>query len=176
MLLIVATLIGIALAVVLVMASTKPDTFHVERSTTIKAPPAKIFPLIDDFHRWSSWSPWDRMDPAMNRKHSGAPAGRGAVYEWQGNKKVGEGRMEIVDSVPSSRVVIKLDFVKPFEGHNVTEFKLAPDGGSTRVTWEMHGPAPFVSKLMQVFMSMDKMVGKDFERGLENMKAAAEGT
>jgi uncharacterized protein YndB with AHSA1/START domain len=174
MLLTLVISIVVVIGALLAFAATKPDTFRVERSTTIKAPPEKIFPLIDDFHRWTTWSPWEKMDPAMTRTHSGAPSGKGAVYEWEGNSKVGRGRMEIVDSVPSSRVAIKLDFLKPMEAHNIAEFTLTPSGDSTRVTWVMHGPAPFVSKLMQVFMSMDRMVGKDFEAGLANMKAAAE--
>jgi hypothetical protein len=114
------------------------------------------------------------MDPAMKRAHSGAASGKGAVYEWEGNDKVGKGRMEIVDAAPPSKVVIKLDFLKPFEAHNTAEFTLEPQGDSTHLTWTMYGPAPFVSKLMQVFVSMDSMIGKDFEAGLANMKAAAE--
>ena len=110
----------------------------------------------------------------MKRTHSGAPAGKGAVYEWDGNSEVGAGRMEIIESSPPSKIAIKLDFIKPFEGHNTTTFRLEPKEGATTVTWSMEGPAPFVSKLMQVFMSMDSMVGKDFEAGLANMKAAAE--
>ena len=110
----------------------------------------------------------------MKRTHSGAASGKGAVYEWEGNSKVGKGRMEIVDTSPPSKVTVKLDFLKPFEGHNVAEFTLEPKGDSTNVTWAMHGPAPYISKLMAVFVSMDSMVGKDFEAGLANMKAAAE--
>ena len=165
---------AIALAVVLLLAAMKPDTFRVERSASIKAPPEKIFPLIDDFHRWPAWSPWEKKDPAMKRTHSGAPAGKGAVYAWDGNKDVGKGRMEILESNPASKVAIKLDFIEPFEGHNTATFTLKPEGGATNVTWVMDGPAPFISKLMQVFMNFDKMIGKDFEEGLANMKAAAE--
>ena len=163
-----------ALGAILVLAATKPDTFRVERSISIKAPPEKIFPLIDDFERWPAWSPWEKMDPAMKRSRSGAASGKGSIYEWEGNDKVGKGRMEIVESSPPSKVVIKLDFLKPFEAHNTTEFTLQPKGDTTDVRWVMHGPAPFMSKLMQVFTSMDAMVGKDFEAGLANMKAAAE--
>ena len=164
----------VLLAALLGFAATKPDTFRVERSTSIKAPPQKIFPLINDFHNWGAWSPWEKMDPAMKRAHSGAPGGKGAVYEWDGNDKVGQGRMEVTDSVPPSRIAIKLDFLKPFEGHNIAEFTLYPKGESTDVTWAMHGPSPFIMKVMGVFASMDSMVGKDFEAGLANLKATAE--
>jgi uncharacterized protein YndB with AHSA1/START domain len=166
--------IVVLIAAVLIFAATKPDTFHVERSITIKAPPEKIFPLLNDFHNWPGWSPWEKLDPTMTRTHGGPPAGKGATYAWKGNSKVGEGRMEILDSTASSKIDIKLDFIKPFEGHNVTTYTLEPQGDSTKVTWSMTGPSPFISKLMQVFMSMDRMVGKDFETGLANMKSAAE--
>ena len=169
-------LLGVVVVVVAVLAyaATKPDAFMVERSTTIKAPPEKIFALIDDFHNWSSWSPWDKLDPAMTRTHSGAASGKGAVYEWTGNSKVGTGRMEITDSSPTSRVGIKLDFLKPFEAHNVAEFTVAPVGDSTKVTWTMRGPSPYMAKVMSVFASMDRMVGGDFETGLANLKRTAE--
>jgi carbon monoxide dehydrogenase subunit G len=174
----IAIVIAVLLAAVLAFATTKPDTFSVQRSTTIKAPPDKIFPFINDFHRWTAWSPWEKMDPAMQRTYSGPPAGQGTAYAWEGNSKVGSGRMQIAESVPSSKVTIQLDFLKPMEGHNIAEFTLVPQGndsnGSTTVTWTMRGPAPYLSKLMQVFVSMDSLVGNDFERGLANLKAAAE--
>lgn len=170
----IAIVVFVALAVIVILAATKPDTFRVERSASIKAPPEKIFPLLNDFHRWGEWSPWEKRDPAMKRTHSGAQSGKGAVYEWDGNKDVGKGRMEIIESNPPSRVAIKLDFIEPFEGHNTATFTLRPEGGSTTVTWVMDGPANFLSKLMQVFMNFDSMIGKDFEEGLANMKAAAE--
>ncbi len=170
LLIVVVVLIGGLLG----FAATKPDTFRVERAASIKAPPDKVFALINDFHRWPDWSPWEKLDPSMQRTHSGAPEGNGAAYAWQGNSKVGAGRMEIIESSPSSKVAIKLDFIEPFEGHNIANFTLQPQGDSTNVTWVMSGPTPFVSKLMQVFVSMDSMIGKDFEAGLANMKAAAE--
>jgi Polyketide cyclase / dehydrase and lipid transport len=142
-----------------------PFSFSVQRKTSIQAPPDKIFPLINDFHNWNSWSPWEKLDPGMTRIHSGAASGKGAVYEWDGNSKVGKGRMEITDASAPSKIAIKLDFLKPFEGHNIAEFTLEPQGDSTDVTWTMHGPSPFVSKIMQVFMSMDKLIGKDFDSG-----------
>ena len=170
----IAIVIAVLIAAVLVFAATRPDNFRVERSVTIKAPPEKIYPYFDDFTRWAVWSPWERLDPAMKRTFSGPPTGAGAVYAWQGNSKVGEGRMEILESSPSSKLLIKLDFIKPFEGHNTAEYTLVPSGDTTQVTWAMYGPAPFVSKLMGVFVSMDSMIGKDFEAGLANLKAAAE--
>jgi len=173
MLKIIVIVVIVLVAAVLAIAMTRPDSFRVERKTSIKSAPDKIFPLIDDFHNWSSWSPWERMDPAMRRTHSGAASGKGAVYEWEGNSKVGQGRMEILEASPS-KVIIKLDFLKPFEGHNVAEFTFEPQSDSTSVTWAMYGPAPFFSKVMQVFMSMDKMIGKDFDSGLANLKAIAE--
>jgi uncharacterized protein YndB with AHSA1/START domain len=161
-------------AAILGYAATLPDDFRVQRSTAIKAPPEKIFALINDFHRWDGWSPWEKMDPAMKRTFSGAPAGKGAAYAWQGDRKVGEGRMEIVEASAPSKVAIKLDCLKPFEAHNTATFTLEPKGESTNVTWAMDGPSPYVAKLIGVFVSMDKMIGNDFETGLANMKAAAE--
>jgi uncharacterized protein YndB with AHSA1/START domain len=162
------------IAAVLLFATTRPDSFSVQRTATIKAPPEKIFPLINDCHSWAAWSPWEKLDPAMQRTHSGPPAGKGAAYAWVGNSKVGEGRMEILESTPSSKISIKLDFIEPFEGHNTADFTLQPQGDSTQVTWVMHGPAPYITKLMGIFVSMDSMIGKDFEAGLANMKAVAE--
>ena len=169
-LLVVVVLIGALLA----YAATRPDTFRVERAAVIKAPPAKVFALIDDFHQWAGWSPWEKLDPSMKRSHSGAASGKGAVYAWEGNGDVGAGRMEILETTAPSRVLIRLDFIKPFEARNTAEYTLRPEGEATRVTWAMYGPAPFVSKLMQVFVSMDKMIGTDFEQGLANLKALAE--
>lgn len=162
------------IALVLVYAATRPDTFRVERTARIAAPAAKIFPLINDFHRWGEWSPYEKLDPAMKRSFGGAPAGQGATYAWEGNDKAGAGRMEIAESTPPSKVAIKLDFIKPFEGHNIAEFTLAPQGEATQVTWAMHGPSPYVAKLMGIFFDMDQMIGKDFETGLANLKTATE--
>jgi uncharacterized protein YndB with AHSA1/START domain len=164
----------VLIAGVLGLAATKPDTFSVQRSTSIKAPPEKIFAVVNDFHRWPDWSPWEKLDPGMKRTQSGAPSGKGAIYEWDGNSKAGAGRMEIIESAPAAKVGIQLDFIKPFEGHDIAEFTLVPQGDATQVTWTMHGPTPFVSKVMQVFVSMDSMIGKDFEEGLANLKALAE--
>ena len=166
--------LAVVLAGVLGLAATQPDSFSVQRSTTIQARPDKIFPLVADFHRWADWSPWEALDPAMQRSHSGAPSGPGAVYSWDGNSAVGAGRMEVLAAQAPATVTIKLDFIRPFEGHNRTDFSFVPQGDATLVTWVMTGPTPFVSKLMQVFFSMDKLIGKDFEAGLAKMKAVAE--
>jgi uncharacterized protein YndB with AHSA1/START domain len=175
---IVAVVLAIVIAIVLVLAATKPDTFRVRRAAAINASPERIFPLINDFHQWASWSPWEGKDPSMKRSYSGAASGKGAVYGWDGNKNVGTGRMEILESSMPAKIVIKLDFLKPFEAHNTAEFTLLPLGEGTNVVtnvvWEMHGPAPFMSKVMQVFMNMDNMVGKDFEAGLANLKRLTE--
>jgi uncharacterized protein YndB with AHSA1/START domain len=171
---VIALILLVAIVVVLVVAARKPAGFRIERATSIKAPPDKIFALINDFRNWRAWSPWERMDPNLRRSYSGAERGEGAVYEWEGNSKVGKGRMEIVEAPPPSRVAIKLDFLKPFEAHNTAEFTLVPRGDATEVTWAMHGPNLFIGKVMGVFMSMDRMIGKDFEAGLANLKAAAE--
>jgi uncharacterized protein YndB with AHSA1/START domain len=171
---IILIVIVVLIAGVLAFATTKPDTFTVQRSTTIKAPPEKIFAVVNDFHRWVDWSPWEKLDPAMKRTLGGAESGKGATYAWEGNGKAGAGRMEIIESAPASKVGIQLDFIKPFEGHNVAEFTLTPQGDSTQVNWVMRGPTPFVSKLMQVFVSLDTMIGKDFDEGLANLKALTE--
>ena len=171
-------LIAVVVVIVALLgyAATRPDSFRVERKATIQAPPEKVFALINDFHQWPQWSPWEHLDPNMKRTMGGATAGPGATYAWEGNKDVGSGRMEIKQSVPASKIDIQLDFLQPFEAHNTAEFTLAPQGTATEVTWAMYGPANYVTKLMCIFFSMDKMVGPDFEKGLANMKAVAEKT
>ena len=171
---IVAVVLAVAIAIVLILAAAKPDTFSVRRAAVVRAPPEKIFALVNDFHRWGSWSPWENRDPAMRRTYSGARSGKGAVYAWDGNRNVGSGRMEIIDASSPSKIVIKLDFFKPFEAHNTAEFTMLPQADATDVMWVMRGPAPFLSKVMQVFMDMDSMIGSDFETGLANLKRLAE--
>ncbi|WP_374581858.1 SRPBCC family protein [Pseudoduganella sp.] len=160
--------------VVLGLALTQPDHFTVQRSATIKAPPARVMGYLNDFHQWPAWSPWEKLDPNMQRTFEGAASGKGAVYAWNGNDEVGQGRMEIIDSNVPSSLAIKLDFIKPFASSNQTEFMLQPQGDATVVTWTMKGKSLFVTKLMSVFMSMDKMIGKDFEKGLAQLKEVAE--
>jgi uncharacterized protein YndB with AHSA1/START domain len=171
---IIAVVLAIAIAIILILAVTKPNTFSVQRATTVKAPPERIFPLINDFHQWVNWSPYEHKDPAMKRSYSGPESGRGAVYGWEGNKNVGSGRMEILDTSAPAKIVIKLDFFTPFEGHNTAEFTMLPQGDATNVTWLMHGPASLMSKVMQVFINLDHMIGKDFEAGLANLKRLTE--
>ncbi len=162
-----------ALALLLFVA-TRPARFEIRRSAIINAPPAKVFPLLNDFREWTAWSPWEKLDPALVRTHSGAASGPGAIYEWAGNKKVGRGRMEITATTPPTTVVIDLHFLAPFEARNVTEFTLASVGTGTNIVWKMTGANSFMGKLMGLFMNMDQMIGKDFEAGLANLKAAAE--
>jgi carbon monoxide dehydrogenase subunit G len=171
---ILIVVVVVLVAALLAYAATKLDTFHVQRSANIKAPPEKIFAFIEDLHNWGAWSSWGKMDPAMKRTYSGSANGTGAVYAWEGNNKVGKGRMEITDTSPPSKVTIKLDFIKPFEGHNIAEFLLDPKGDSTNVTWAMHGPTPYMAKVMHVFFNTDKMIGKEFETGLAYLKTIAE--
>ena len=169
-------LVVLVIAVIgfVVYASRKPNVFRIERQAVIKAPPEKIFAALSDFAAWQKWSPWEAKDPAMARSLSGAAQGVGAVYEWNGNKNVGSGRMEIVRAEPFATLVIKLDFFTPFEAHNVAEFTLNPEGEATRVVWAMSGPSPLLGKILDAVFNMDKMVGKDFEAGLANLKRLVE--
>lgn len=169
---IISIVIAVAIFAVLVYAATKPDTFGIHRVASIVAPPEKIFPLIDDLRAHSSWSPFEK-DPDMKRTHSGAIRGKGAVYEWEGNRQVGAGRIAITDSTPS-KVTMALDMLKPFEAHNTVEFRLEPKGGFTNVTWAMRGRQPYMAKLMSTFIDCEKMVGSQFEEGLGKLKALAE--
>jgi hypothetical protein len=172
----VLKIIGLAVlvivAVVLIVPAFRPDTFRVQRATVIKAPPERIVAALADFHGWQAWSPWEKMDPAMKRRYGGPPQGKGATYAWESDK-VGAGGMAITD-VTASRVALDLDFIKPFEAHNKVEFALAPKTDATELTWSMTGPVPYFFRLMHLFMDMDKMVGKDFEAGLANLKAVTE--
>jgi len=172
-LLIIGIPVVAVIAAVLIIAATKPDTFRVQRSATIAAPAEAIFAHINDFHRWPAWSPYERKDPAMKKTFSGATTGEGAIYEWEGDKNVGKGRIEITDAAPT-RVALNLDMLKPFEAHNKVEFTLQPQGNATLVTWAMNGHTPYLAKILHVFFNMDRMVGGDFEAGLANLKAIAE--
>jgi uncharacterized protein YndB with AHSA1/START domain len=167
--------LGAVVAGILVFAATRPDSFRVERSIQIAAPPESIYPLLSDFREWKRWSPWEELDPDMQRTFSGADEGNGAVYAWDGNRKAGEGRMEIIQAVPEEHLSIALTFIRPFESHNTAEFTLVPNPEGTEVRWTMHGPAPYVTRLMTVFLSMDRLIGPDFERGLAELKRTTEG-
>ena len=162
-----------ALAVLLIFAATRPDTFRVERSERIQATPEKIFPMINDLHRFNTWNPYEKKDPSVKGQYAGSASGPGASYSWDSDK-VGAGSMTIQDSSPA-RITMQLHFLKPFEAKNTAEFTLQSAGDATQVTWAMQGPANFMSKLMQTFSLMDKMVGKDFADGLVNLKIMAEG-
>jgi uncharacterized protein YndB with AHSA1/START domain len=164
----------ILIAAFVAYAASRPNTFRLERSIAIAAPPEKVFPLIADFHEWTKWSPFEKMDSDLKRGYDGPGSGVGAVYTWEG-KKSGAGRMEILDAPAPSLVRIKLDFSRPMTAHNTAEFTIAPQGASgSTVTWAMFGPQPFIAKAMSAVMSMEKMVGPQFEEGLANMKKAAE--
>jgi hypothetical protein len=171
--------VGVAVLAVLGLAAAKPNTFRIVRLIRIKAPPEAVYPYVVDFHRWTEWSPYDALDGELKRTYSGADSGVGAAYAWEG-PKLGIGHMEILQAEPSRYVGLDLVFEKPFKAHNQAEFTFEilndPDlGHCTAVTWSMHGPASFMSKLMGVFMNIDKMVGKDFEQGLQTLKAKVEG-
>lgn len=169
-------LIAIAVIVVLflVLVAMQPSDFCVARSATIAAPAPAVFAQVNELRKWEAWSPWAKRDPAMKQTYEGAPAGSGAVTAWAGNKDVGEGRMTITESRPSELIRIKLEFFKPFTATNTAEFTFRPEGSQTVVTWSMSGQNNFIAKAMHLFMNMDKMVGKDFESGLANMKTVTE--
>jgi hypothetical protein len=172
--LIVFAAIAASIAGILLYAGTRPGSFWIRRSTRIQAAPEKIFPFINDLHLWGAWSPYEKLDPALRRDFSGNASGVGAVYAWEGNSRVGAGRMEIIQSSRASRITIELEFLRPMKGHNIVEFILQRAAGGTEVTWEMDGPIPFMGKLMGLFISMDKLVGEEFARGLANLKALVE--
>ena len=162
-----------AIGLLLIVAATRPDTFRVERTASIKAPPDKLHGLINDMKVFNTWNPYNLKDPNIKGEYQGPQAGPGAAYHFAGNKDVGKGSIAITDSAPS-KVTMKLDMLEPFEGHNVVEFIIAPKGDATEVTWAMHGPSPYIGKLMGLVFNMDKMIGRDFEAGLANLKARAE--
>ncbi|WP_457336150.1 SRPBCC family protein [Rhizobacter sp. P5_C2] len=165
--------IAAALAVLLAYAATRPDTFRVERSLRIQAPPERLHAMINDLRSFNTWNPYERKDPAIKGSYGATTVGRGASYGWESNE-VGTGSLAILETVPASKVTMALDFVKPFEAHNQAEFTLQPEQGGTRVTWAMHGPVPYLGKVMHVFINVDRMVGTDFEAGLANLKTLAE--
>lgn len=171
---IIAGGVAVAIAAVLIYAATKPDVFRVARSIAIKTPPEKIFPLINDYRQWTAWSPYETKDPQMKRTYGSTTSGKGASYAWEGNSNVGSGNMSIADAAPPSKVLIKLNMLKPFEAHNDVAFTLVAQGDGTLVTWDMQGRTPYFAKIIHVFFDMDKMVGGDFETGLANLKTAAE--
>ncbi len=148
------------------------STYEVRRSAVIPAPAEDVFPLVNSFHEWTKWSPWETVDPGMSRRYFGSEAGVGAGYEWSGNRKAGSGTMEIVESEPSSRIHVRLQFTKPFKALNPTTFTFTPVPGGTEVNWVMTGENKGAAKLFALFMNMDKLVGSDFERGLKSLSEA----
>ncbi|MFI5372615.1 MAG: SRPBCC family protein, partial [Candidatus Eisenbacteria bacterium] len=170
-------LLAVVVLVVLVLLafiSSRPGTYHIERSATLAAPPEAVYARVSDLHQWNSWSPWAKLDPQMKSSFSGPATGVGSVYEWTGNDKVGQGRMTILDVQPPSKVLIKLEFLKPFAATCSAGFALAPEGAGTRITWTMDGTNNFIAKAFGLFMNMDKTVGGDFEHGLANLKSIVE--
>ncbi len=174
MILKIVIIVAIVIAAVLGIAAAKPKTFRVQRAINIKASPQKIFALINNFHNWSRWAPQDKEDPTMVRTFAGPAEGQSAVSDWSSRGSAGKGRMAIAESNPPARVSVQVDFVKPFEAHNLNEFVLEPAGDSTNVIWRMQGTNLYVMRVMSVFVDMDKVAGKHFGAGLANLKAAAE--
>ncbi|MBL8642370.1 MAG: SRPBCC family protein [Rhodospirillaceae bacterium] len=172
----IAIVIVVLLAVILGYAATRPDTFKVERSATMNAPPEVVFALINDFKTWTAWSAYETKDPNMKRTYGGAETGVGATYAWDGNSDIGAGSMVIAESVPATRIKIDMHFTRPMDARNDAVFVLTPDGNGTKVNWSMSGESAFMFKLMSLFFNMDKMIGADFETGLAAMKAVAEKT
>jgi len=164
----------VVIVALVAFVATRPDTFHVERSATFAAPADVAFGLVNDFHSWSAWSPWEKLDPAMKKSFEGPASGVGAIYRWTGNDQVGEGSMTITAARPAQAVEIQLEFLKPFAAKNDTLFTFKPTGDQTTVTWAMNGNNNFMAKAIHVVMDMDKMIGKDFESGLGTLKTLAE--
>lgn len=173
MLIKIIIVIAALFSLLLIYASTKPDTLHVERSIQIKAPPEKIFPLINDFHQWQAWTPYNK-DPAMKKTYGGSESGKGAYYTWEGNQEVGQGEITIAETTPPNQLVFDLHMMKPFEGRNIATFTLTPAGDATTVTWSLDDKQKLMMKVMSLFVNMDKMIGKDFETGLANLKQVVE--
>ncbi|WP_303827037.1 SRPBCC family protein [Asticcacaulis taihuensis] len=174
MIMLIVILVLAALVTFLFVVISKPNNFRMQRSITIKAPAGIVYGHIADFRKWKDWSPWEQLDPSLKRTFSGETSGVGTVYDWDSNGKAGKGRMTIREAAPAHRLLINLDFIKPIPATNSAEFLLQPSGDSTIVTWAMFGPSPFMSKLMGTLMNMDDLIGKDFERGLENLKRLSE--
>lgn len=170
----IVVMIVVLIAVFLVLVMLQPAHYQVERTATINAPAPVVFGLVNDFHKWDSWSPWAKLDPAMKTNFEGAPAGTGAMYSWSGNSEVGEGKMTITESRPTDLIKIKLEFIKPFAATNATDFAFTSSGNSTNVKWTMAGDNNFIGKAFSLFMNMDKMIGGDFDKGLAKMKQVAE--
>ncbi|MDC0708564.1 SRPBCC family protein [Stigmatella sp. ncwal1] len=170
----VAGAVALGVLVVLVLASRKPESFHIERRTVIAAPPEAVFPHLNDFRRWARWSPWEKLDPSMQKTYGGPPSGVGSTYAWRGDSKAGEGTMTILESRPSELLTLRLEFLKPFPATNTVTYTLVPKAGGTEITWAMDGKNTFMGKIFAVFFDMDALIGKDFERGLADLKQVSE--
>jgi uncharacterized protein YndB with AHSA1/START domain len=172
--LIILAVLAAIVVLFLIVVALQPSAFRVARSTKIAATPAAVFEHVNDFHKWNAWNPWGKIDPAMKQTYEGSPKGVGAVYNWVGNKDVGEGRMTIVDSRPGELIRIEMVFFKPFAGTSAAEFTFVPEGQGTTVTWSMSSTKNFMMKGMHLAMNMDKMIGSQFEKGLADMKKEVE--
>jgi uncharacterized protein YndB with AHSA1/START domain len=170
----VVSVLAIAIAAIVLLAAIRPPTFRVARSTSVNAPPEKLYALVEDFGRWVDWSPYEKLDPTMKKSFSGPAKGVGAAYAWDGNNKAGAGRMELTEATPPTRLRFKLEFTRPFKTSNTAEFTFEPRGAVTEASWAMHGPNLFMGRVMSLFIDMDRMIGKDFEKGLANLKGLAE--
>jgi carbon monoxide dehydrogenase subunit G len=170
----ILTGVGAFILIVLLIIGMQPGEFQVERSTHVAAPPEVVYGMVNDFHRWEAWSPWAKLDPTMKTTYGGPPAGVGSTYAWAGTGKVGEGKMQIIESRPGEKVGIRLEFIKPMAAVNQTEFAFKPDAGGTKVSWSMAGHHNFMGKAFALVMNIDSLVGKDFEKGLAAMKSASE--
>lgn len=172
----IVIVLAVLLAGFLVMVALRPAEFQISRSATMNATPASVFPHVNDFHRWEAWSPWAKMDPHMKTTFEGPASGQGAKYSWVGNKKVGEGKMTVIQSEPPGLVRIKLEFLKPMRATNTANFTFQPESQGTKVTWTMSGTNGFMGKMFFLFMDMEKLIGPDFEKGLAALKAIVENS
>ena len=170
----IAAALAVVVAALLAFAATKPDSVHVERKAVVAAAPARVFPYLEDPRKTQEWSPWEKKDPNIKKTFTGAARGAGAVYAWEGNKEVGSGVATITAVEPDKSVTMDLHFITPMEGRSVAKYELTPVAGGTEVRWTIDGPSPYLSKLMCVFMDMDKMIGGEFEKGLAALKAIVE--
>jgi Polyketide cyclase / dehydrase and lipid transport len=174
MLLKILAVVALVIFILVIVIALQPGEFRIARSTKISAPPPVVFAQVNDFRKWQTWNPWGKIDPAMKVSYEGAPAGVGAAYSWSGNNEVGEGRMTIIESRPHELIRVKLEFLKPFAATNTAEFTFKPEANETVTTWSMFGEKNFMAKAIHLFISMEKMIGGQFEKGLTDMKAAAE--
>jgi len=162
------------MVILLIVVAMQAADFRYARSATIAAPPAVIFPHVNDFKKMDVWSPWLKFDPNVKITHEGPPSGNGAIESWEGNKNVGAGRMTVIESRPNELIRLKLEFFRPFAATNTGEFTFRPEGSGTTVTWAMTGKRNFMTKAMGLFMNFDKMIGGNFEKGLADLKTIAE--